>query len=98
MTDANTFVPTSNANELSKRSASALRTVSDLMEMVIADLPQTKQAALGALLEGGGRVGLELTLDRHGENRISLVGIEREGARLNLATINTIGAKPSTVN
>jgi|GEM_PF-6159613 len=85
------FIPAANAATLSQRSAAALRAVSELMEMIVNDLPEGKQASLGALLDGGGRVGVELTVDKSGANKISLVGVEREGRHRTLATIATIG-------
>ena len=85
------FIPTSDAAALSKQCAALLRASSDLMETISADLPDTKQSLLMQILDGGGRVGFEVSVDRHAINKISLVAIEREGHRRTLATVATVG-------
>ena len=61
-------------------------------------LPQTKHDALQALLDGGGRVGIETSIDRRGANRIKLIGLEREGARLMLAEISALSSASYCAN
>jgi hypothetical protein len=92
MTDQ--FIPAADTNELTRRSAVALLAFSELMDSMLRELPGARLEALNNLLQGGGRVGIEITLDRRGENRICLVGIEREGHHLSLMTVQTVARTP----
>lgn len=85
------FIPALSANDLSAQCAALLRASSDLMHTLTADLGLEKQDGLNRLLVGGGRVGLKVTINQHGENEISLIGVEREGRHLTLATVHSIG-------
>lgn len=85
------FIPTSDAAILSKRCAAFMRAASELMELISNELPDEKQSALMQVLDGGGRVGLEVTVDRHASNLVSLVAVEREGHHRTLATVATVG-------
>ncbi|MDM5176571.1 hypothetical protein PO883_05095 [Massilia sp. DJPM01] len=89
MTDK--FVPTANAATLSSQCAALVRASGDLMHTLTVDLALDKQEGLNRLLTGGGRVGIKVTIDRNGNNEISLVGVEREGRHLTLATVATVG-------
>lgn len=89
MTDK--FIPTRDAATLSKQCAAFMRAASDLMETISAELPEAKQSALMQVLDGGGRIGLEVTVDRHAINLVSLVAVEREGHHRTLATVATVG-------
>ena len=91
------FIPTSDAVNLSRQCAAFMRAASDLMETISGELPAGKQAMLMQVLDGGGRVGLEVTVDRHAANLVSLVAIEREGHHRTLATVATIAQGNSGV-
>ena len=86
--------PTQNPDPmaLSRLCAASLRASGDLIAVMLATLPQTKHDALQALLDGGGSIGIEVTTDRQGTNRIKLIGMEREGARLMLAEISALSS------
>ncbi|NHZ80103.1 hypothetical protein F2P44_12560 [Massilia sp. CCM 8695] len=89
MTDK--FIPAANAADLSAQCAALVRASGTLMHTLMVDLGLEKQEGLNRLLAGGGRVGIEITIDRHGSNQISLVAVEREGTHRTLATVQTIG-------
>jgi len=82
------FLPSNSSELLSGRCAASLRANGDLMASILADFPPEKLQALDALLAGGGSVGIETLIDGQARNLIRLVGVEREGARLVLATIS----------
>lgn len=84
-----TFIPTTDAVALSQCCAACLLASSNLMALMLKPLPQSKLDALQGLLDGGGSVGIETSVDGKGANRIKLIGLEREGARLMLAEITT---------
>ncbi|WP_426192568.1 hypothetical protein [Massilia sp. DWR3-1-1] len=88
----NKFVPTSDAAALSKQSAAFMRAASDLMEIISKELPAELQASMMQVIDGGGRVGLEVTVDRHANNLMSLVAVEREGRHRTLATVAVVGS------
>lgn len=90
MTDK--FIPTADPASLSAQCAALARASGTLMHTLTVDLGLDKQAALNDLLAGGGRVGIEITIDRNGTNRICLVAVEREGRHRTLATVQTIGS------
>lgn len=86
----NTLTQNPDPMALSQLCAASLRANGDLLAVMLKALPQTKHDALQALLSGGGCIGIEVTVDRTGANRIKLVGQEREGARLMLAEISAL--------
>lgn len=69
-----------------------MRAASDLMEIISNELPAQVQNSLLQVIDGGGRVGLEVTVDRHANNLMSLVAVEREGRHRTLATVAVVGA------
>ena len=85
--EADHFIPAKDAEGLSKCCADALRVCSDLIGYMTGELEEPKKAALCAVIDGGGRVGIELLVDKAGSSRIALAAIEREGARRVLATV-----------
>jgi hypothetical protein len=91
------FIPTSDAASLSRQCVAVMRAASDLMETISSELPANKQQVMMQVIEGGGCVGLEITVDAHAENQVSLVAIEREGRRITIATVATIGQEKSGV-
>lgn len=84
MTD---FIPASNTTTLSQLCAASLRANAELISAILKDFPKDKLDSIDRLLAGGGSVGIETTVDGKAANTIRLVGIEREGIRLVLATI-----------
>lgn len=72
---------------LSACCAASLNANSDLVAAMLRDMPADKHEAIDQLLAGGGSVGIETLIDRDATNTISLVGQEREGARVVYATI-----------
>lgn len=91
MTDK--FTPKAGTSELTKQAAAFMRAASDLVEVLSTELPAEKQAIMMQVLDGGGRVGLEVTVDRHASNLLRLVVVEREGRHLALATISVTGSE-----
>ena len=87
------FIPASNTSTLSQRCAASLRANGDLISAILQDFPKEKLDSIDRLLAGGGSVGIETTVDGKAVNTIRLVGIEREGVRLVLATI-ALNAQP----
>ncbi|MGX5650200.1 hypothetical protein ACWKW4_08090 [Hydrogenophaga borbori] len=83
------FTPASDVEQLRQRCNLALQAVGNLLETLTGDLPQPVQDAIAGILASGGRVGLELTVDRVAENRICVMGIDADGERHTLATIAT---------
>ena len=57
------------------------------MELVVPQLPLENRETLLCLLEAGGRVGLERTINREQGNAVLLVAVEPDGTRRNLATL-----------
>jgi hypothetical protein len=85
----NSYWQSKNPEALTARSKSVISSAFDLMEFMSEDLSADKSETLLAVLRGGGRVGIEITADRHSQNQVSLVAIEPEGKRLVLATVAT---------
>lgn len=81
------FIPAIDHVELGKRYAAALAASAELLAVMAKDLPPDRMQAMSALLDGGGRVGIEATVDKAGTSRAVLIGIEREGARRVLAEV-----------
>ena len=81
------FIPATDAGLLSELSAKALRTNGELLGEILQTFPPEKLAALDRLLAGGGSVGVETLVNAKSENTIRVVGQEREGSRLVLATV-----------
>ncbi len=86
----NDTAPTS-AELIAMASAGTLRANGNLLACILMSLPAERKDALQRLLDGGGSIGIETLVDGKAQNTIHLVGIEREGARLVLATV-----KPDT--
>jgi len=78
------------------RCTAAMRTAADLDGAMTADLHEEKQKASYHLLNGGGRVGVDLTVDRNDGNQICLVRGEREGAHRTPCSASTasLGSRP----
>lgn len=82
---------------LSKGAAAVLRATADLMETISDCLPVEKQEALMLVLIGGGRVGLEITIDRNMKNLINVVAVEPEGRHRTIATVAAIESEKEGV-
>ena len=82
------FIPAANPKALSVLAAAALRSYGALRGELLLTLPDDKHAAIGALLAGGGSIGIETLVDRRQSSRVLLIGIEREGRRLVLAEVS----------
>jgi hypothetical protein len=95
MTDK--FVPSKDSAALQKQSVAFMRAASDLMEIISNELSAEIQNSLLQVIDGGGRVGLEVTVDRHANNLMSLVAVEREGRHRTLATVAVIGSGKTEV-
>ena len=95
MTDQ-TFAPIVDRDAFATRTSAALRAIAELMDAMLAALPSSKRDSLSLLISGGGWVGVETVTNGARMNRIRLVGIEAEGARLVLAEVPlaTDGACP----
>lgn len=72
---------------LAKRAAAMHRATSELLEVMLLDLPQDKHRALNSLLASGGRVGIEATTNGDGETRLCMIGFNGAGERLVLSTV-----------
>ncbi len=85
-TDPN-FNPSSDAATLLRRVAVMHVAASELLQVALLFLAEDKHRALDALLENGGRVGVEATTDRQGERQVLMVGLNKAGERLLIATV-----------
>lgn len=72
---------------LAERCSTSLLANGELIGAILSDFPPEKLEAIDNLLKGGGSVGIETLVNGKAANVIRLVGQEREGARLVLATI-----------
>lgn len=79
--------PSTSAELIAMACAGSLRANGNLLAVVLMGLPAELKDSLQRLLDGGGHIGIETLVDGKARNTIHLVGIEREGARLVLATI-----------
>lgn len=87
MSAAWSFKPASDRAELQERCRVASLAAAELVEAIARDLPQSAHAELSRLLETGGRVGLEVTVDRAGANAYSLVAYDGAGTRQELVQV-----------
>ena len=83
----NQQTPPTHAELLRLASTGALQATGNLLACILMVLPEEKKEGLQRLLDGGGSIGIETLVDGKAVNTIHLVGIEREGARLVLATV-----------
>lgn len=74
-------IPAADPIALGRCYANTVNAVQELITLMCGDLSAERNADLVRLVEGGGRVGLEVTVDRNGQDSISLIGLEPEGAR-----------------
>jgi hypothetical protein len=86
VTDPN-FIPASDAAMLAQRAAAANHAAANLVQVLLLDLGPEAHQRIGALLAGGGRVGIEATVDGTGRSSLAMVGFTGEGARLLLLTV-----------
>lgn len=87
MTEIKNTPPCTSAELLAMACAGSLRANGNLLACVLMGLPAERKDSLQRLLDGGGHIGIETLVDGKARNTIHLVGIEREGARLVLATV-----------
>jgi RecG-like helicase len=59
----------------------------ELMTSMVAELPHGQKLLLTNVLENGGRIGIESTVDKHGNQSLQLIAIEPEGTRRTVAKI-----------
>jgi hypothetical protein len=81
------LVPAADPVALGRSYAKTVNAVSELITLMCGDLSDSSNADLVRLVEGGGRIGLEVTVDRHSTDRISLIAIEPEGTRYVFLTV-----------
>lgn len=94
----NKFTSEKASAEITKQAAAFARAASHLGEAISNELCTPEmQKTMMQVLDGGGRVGLELTVDRHAANLLSLVAIEREGRHLTLLSVRVKDAPNSGV-
>ena len=84
MTDT-IFIPAADPGALDKARKAAFLTASELMRHMTADLDDSESGLLVQVLNGGGRVGIEMTLDKHRVPHVSVIAVELEGTRHVLA-------------
>ncbi len=75
-----TFTRSTDAGLTSACSA-ANAVAGEIIEILMRQLPASHIAALDAVLKRGGRVGLEVTVDRQAASMVALVAIEHDGMR-----------------
>lgn len=83
-------VQVADPEELKARCSAMLGHVGDLVERLSEALPPDRAAELGSIIEGGGRIGLEVTVDRHNVPQFVLIGIEPEGLRHVFHTVRPV--------
>lgn len=66
----------------------------DLIEVMLPHLDPLAERKMTRTLNGGGKVGLEVMSDRFSKSTISLVCIEPEGRRIELAAVTVAESPP----
>ena len=94
MTTSPHFIPADDSSKLTQDCKTTLHAALELIGTLNDTLPAEKQQALADLLNSGGRIGLELTLDRFTASTIALIAVELEGARHSLATVHHKALRP----
>lgn len=92
--DETGFMSLEDSAELRRLSNLALNANGELMAFMLSNLPADRRDLLGAVLEEGGRVGIEAAVDQNGARTLSLVGVDRDGRRHKGATILFVGDPP----
>ncbi len=79
------FVPNGESAELLKIARGVLLASADFMRAMVTSLPETRRSSFLAVLNDGGRIGVEFTVDGEGSQKLALVGIANDGQRMTAA-------------
>lgn len=80
-------VQVTNKNAMAQKADAARRACAVVMEEFMKDLPSAAYEVFGQVVIGGGSVGLEILHDSNMAPTLSVVAVEREGARHVLARL-----------
>jgi hypothetical protein len=90
MTTTKTPVQVADPEGLRASCSAMLGHVDDLVMRLVSELPTERSATLVQIVEGGGRMGVEVTLDSRYVPEIVLIGVELEGRRHVFHTVRPI--------
>ncbi len=85
--DATGFIPPHDAGQLSHLSSQTLLSMGELMQAMTESLHDVRRAELGDVLEAGGSLGIQATVDRKGERTLKLISIQPNGEQRTEATM-----------
>jgi len=89
------FIPAENSRELSKLACATTLAAGDLMRLMVDMLPAGRHDRFHSILERGGQVGVETTVDRNARRRLLLVAIDTDGTRFEAGEVLFVGDPPS---
>lgn len=81
------FVPDGESAELLKIARGVLLASADFMRAMVNSLPETRRSRFLGVLNDGGRIGIEFTVDGEGSQKLALVGIANDGQRMTAAEL-----------
>lgn len=81
------FVPDRESAELLKIARGVLLASADFMRAMVTSLPETRRSRFLEVLDDGGRIGVEFTVDGEGSQKLVLVGIANDGQRTTAAEL-----------
>ncbi len=84
-----TFHPAADPLALDTACKATLNAVADLYQIMLKDLPSNGRQSADRILAEGGRLGIEVTVDKHSKSHISLVAYEADGSRQRMAIVHT---------
>ena len=88
------FIPAEDSAELSKIATGVTIAAADLMRKMVDMLPDERRERFLVVLEEGGRVGVECTVDAKAGRQLTLVAISKDGARYEAAELLFLGEPP----
>ena len=88
------FIPAEDSADLSKLATGVKIVAADLMRKMVDMLPDERRERFLVVLEDGGRVGVECTVDATARRQLTLVAISKDGARHEAAELLFLGEPP----
>lgn len=85
-----TFQPAADPQALDTACKATLNAVADLYQVMLSDLADKKRQSADKIMASGGRLGIEVTVNRHSESHISLVAYEVDGSQKTMAIVHTV--------
>ena len=92
MTITTTSVQVADPEGLHAACSAVLGNVGDLVERLAAELPESRKAQLLEIVETGGRMGIEVTINGKNMPEFVLIAIELEGKRHVFHTVRPLQA------